>query len=104
MDNGSTNRKIIIKHNIFDAYTGKSIYNIASIKFYLPGKKVWIDWKKYRNNPKLRKILQNNIISGKTYYFKYNAPQYVSKTLRFQSENPIDLININVYLEKFQSK
>ena len=97
-------RKITIKHNIYDAYTGKPIYNITDIRFFLPDKKIWIDWKKYNANKKLKKILQENTLSGKTYFFKYSAPHYVSKTVRFYSENSIDMINIDVYLEKISGK
>jgi len=86
--------------DVFDSQSAESIYKIADISFYLEDEKKWIDWKKYNNSKKLKKYLNNRLLSGEDYSFKFNTPGYYPKNVKFHVEKDLDSALIEVSLIK----
>ena len=59
-----------------------------------------MDWKEHRSNPKLKARLDELLLSGKRYAFKYRAPLYYPKTVRLRAERILDTLTIDVGLIK----
>ena len=90
--------------NVFDSVTAGSIYDEAKISLYLNSEKKWIDWKKYNNNKRLTKYLKNILLSGRDYSFKFDAPDYYPKIVKFHVEKNLDSAFIEVGLIKKPGK
>jgi serine/threonine-protein kinase len=97
-DTGSKHVSFAI--DIFDSQSAESIYKKADISFYLEDEKKWIDWKKYNNSKKLKKYLNNRLLSGKDYSFKITAPGYYPKNITFHVEKDLDSALIEVGMIK----
>jgi serine/threonine-protein kinase len=97
-------KRVSFTLKIFDSQTEDSIYKKTDISFYLADEKKWIDWKKYNNSKKLKRYLSSILLSGRNYSFKFNAPGYYPKRVKFHVEKNLDSALIEVGLIKEPGK
>jgi serine/threonine protein kinase len=93
-------KPVAIVPRVYDSATGKSLYRITDISFYLEGENRWIDWKTYIRNKRLQSYLLSKLTSGKLYTFKFEAPTYYPETVRFFVESDLDFARIEAGLTK----
>jgi hypothetical protein len=93
-------KPVAIVPRVYDSATGKSLYRITDISFYLEDENRWINWKTYIRNKRLQSYLLSKLTSGKLYTFRYEAPFYYPETVRFFVESDLDFARIEAGLTK----
>jgi serine/threonine-protein kinase len=93
-------KSLLITHRVWDADTGADILSDTAVSLYLTRENTWIDWKRAREQPKLRDLLERELRSGRRFTFKYEAPLRYPKTLRVFAERNLDTLVLDVALKK----
>jgi serine/threonine-protein kinase len=93
-------KSLLIAHRVTDADTGADIIGVTTISIYLARENAWIDWKRAREQPKLRELLERELLSGRRFTFKYESPRRYPKTLRVFAERNLDTLTVDVALAK----
>jgi len=93
-------KPVAIVPRVYDSATGKSLYRITDISFYLEDENRWIDWKTYIRSKRLQSYLLSKLTSGKLYAFKFEAPSYYPETVNFFVESDLDFARIEAGLTK----
>jgi serine/threonine protein kinase len=101
---GISPKPVTIIPRVYDSETGISLYKASDIFFYLKERDIWIDWKRYQSNSRLKRYLLNNITSGSHYSFRFKAHSYYPETVRFYVENELDVVRVEVGLIKKPGK
>lgn len=100
----SAPKQISIGHRVSDIETGRSLYDVTDISFYLEDQDRWIDWKFYSSSERLRRYLEGKLESGMWYRFRYKAPDYLEVDTKLYVESSLDSAQVDIGLVRKTGK